>query len=152
STSKRTPPPSTDQAALSSPGGWASFFTKDGRFIPARCGAYLATEARILLSRDRRLWRYVGGVYLPDADDWIAERVRDLVGEKFQRQQIDQATAWLRAQLPRLGHEPPTRFINCRNGLLDWETGDLHPHTAEVRSTNQLPIDWQPQATCPAIL
>src|SRR5262249_6118794 len=29
STSKRTPPPSTDQAALSSPGGWASFFTKD---------------------------------------------------------------------------------------------------------------------------
>ena len=152
SISKRTPQPSTYEAAPTSPSGCLSLFTKDGRFIPARCGAHLTREARILLSRDRRLWRYVGGVYRPDADDWIGERVRDLVGERFQRQQIDQVTAWLRAQLPRLGHEPPTRFINCRNGLLDWQTGELHPHTPEVRSTNQLPIAWQPQATCPTIL
>ena len=102
SISKRTPPPSTDEAAPTSPSACPSLlFTKDGRFIPARCGAYLTTEATILLSRDRRLWRYVGGVFRPDADDWIAERVRDLVGEKFQRQQIDQVTAWLRAQFYR---------------------------------------------------
>src|SRR5262249_34025464 len=64
------------------------------------------------------------------------------------RQQLEQVIAWLRARLPTLGHQPPLHLINCRNGLLDWRTGTLTPHTPRVLSTNQLPIAWNPDATC----
>ena len=58
-------------------------------------------------------------------------------------------TAWLRAQLPTLGHQPPREFINCANGLLDWRTGTLHPHSPDVLTTNQSPVAWNPKATAP---
>ena len=45
------------------------------------------------------------------------------------------------------GHEPPERFINCANGLLDWRTGELRPHSPDVLTTNQIPIPWTPGAT-----
>ena len=99
-------------------------FDARGAFIPARVGAALVAEAAIRLGHDRRLWRYVGGVYRPDGDDWARLRTRELVGEHFRRNHLDEVAVWLRSQLASLGHEPPERFINCANGLLDWRTGD----------------------------
>jgi P4 family phage/plasmid primase-like protien len=125
-----------------------SCFGEDGRFVPARAGKWLLSEAAIRLGYDRRLWRYERGVYRPDGDDWAKQRVRELVGDAFRRQQLDQVIAWLRAQLPSLGHYPPTESINCRNGLLDWRTGMLKKHTPDILSTNQIPIAWNPQAAC----
>src|SRR5262249_9765895 len=123
-------------------------FDERGRFVPAWLGEHLLTEAPIHLGRDRRLWRYTDGVYRPDGDDWAKARVRELVGDAFRRQQLEQVIAWLRARLPTLRHQPPLHLINCRNGLLDWRTGTLTPHTPRVLSTNQLPIAWNPDATC----
>src|SRR5207245_8695117 len=115
-----------------------------GRFVPARLGTRLVREGRILLGHDRRLWRYTDGVYRPDADDWARQRTRELVGDRFRRNQIEEGLAYLRAQLPTLGHRPPPQFINCTNGLLDWKTGVLHPHSPDVLSTNQIPVAWHP--------
>jgi P4 family phage/plasmid primase-like protien len=125
-----------------------SLFDEGGRFVPAWAGKQLLAEAHIHLGHDRRLWRYTDGVYRPDGDDWAKQRVRELVGDAFRRQQLDQVTAWLRARLPTLGHQAPLHLINCRNGLLDWRTSTLSPHTPLVLSTNQLPIAWNPDATC----
>jgi P4 family phage/plasmid primase-like protien len=129
----------------------SSLFGEDGCFVPAWAGKHLLAEAHILLGHDRRLWRYDRGVYRPDGDDWAKQRIRDLVGDAFRRQQLEQVGAWLHAQLPSLGQQPPMEFINCRNGLLDWRTGALRPHTPAVLSTSQIPIAWKPQATCLAI-
>jgi putative DNA primase/helicase len=132
--------------------GSTSFFTEEG-FVPARLGEHLIAEASIRLGRDRRLWRYALGVYRPDGDDWARQRVRELVGERFRRRHLDEVCAYLRARLPSLGDEPPERSsINCRNGLLDWRSGELKPHSPNVVSINQLPVAWQPQAACPAIM
>ena len=141
----------TAEQASEGPHGRASggeFFDERSRFVPAWLGKHLLTEAPIHLGHDRRLWRYTHGVYRPDGDDWAKERVRELVGDAFRRQQLEQVIAWLRARLPTLGHQPPLHLINCRNGLLDWRTGTLSPHTPGVLSTNQLPIAWNPDATC----
>jgi putative DNA primase/helicase len=125
------------------------FFDKDGRFVPAWMGKHLLAEASIRLGHDRRLWRHADGVYRPDGDDWAKDRIRRLVEDAFRRQQLEQVSSWLRAQLPSLGHQPPLEFINCRNGLLEWATGKLRPHSASVLSTNQIPVRWEPNATCP---
>lgn len=45
---------------------------------------------------------------------------------------------------------PQPQWINVRNGLLDWATGELHPHSPDVPSLVQLPVEWNPEADCPA--
>lgn len=37
------------------------------------------------------------------------------------------------------------------NGLLDWKSGELRSHTPDHLSTIQLPVKWDPDATCPGI-
>lgn len=146
-----------EKAASADDGGEAApsarfFFDKKGRFVPAIAGERLIAECPVLLGRDRRLWRYTNGVYRPDGDDWARYRVRQLVGHRFKRSQLDEVCAYLRAELPTLGHEPPKQFINCTNGLLDWKTGTLHPHSPDVVSTNQIPVAWKPDATAPRFI
>ena len=52
----------------------------------------------------------------------------------------------------RLEEEPPPdcQYINVRNGRLQWAMGTLEPHTSTVFTTVQLPIEYDPVATCPA--
>src|SRR5207245_3172324 len=97
------------------------------------------------------LWRYATGVYRPDGDDWARQRTRELVGERFRRNHLEEVSAYLRAQLPSLGQTPPEEFINCTNGLLDWRTAGLHPHSPDVLCANQIAVSWTPAATAPPV-
>lgn len=36
------------------------------------------------------------------------------------------------------------QYVNCANGLLDWRTGKLHPHTPDYLSATQIPVDYDP--------
>lgn len=127
----------------------SEFFTRNGAFIPPRLGARLMKEASIRLGNDHRLWRYVGGVYRPDGEEWARHRTRVVLGERFRKRHVEEVIAYLGSQLPSLGQEPVTQFINCTNGLLDWQTGTLHPHSSDVLSTNQIPVAWKPSAVAP---
>jgi len=40
-------------------------------------------------------------------------------------------------------------LINCKNGMLDPLTGNLLPHSQHYHSTTQVPVEWDPDATCP---
>src|SRR5262249_26138986 len=52
----------------------------------------------------------------------------------------------------RLEEESPPdwQYINLLNGRLDWATRTLESHTSTVFTTVQLPIEYEPTATCPA--
>jgi putative DNA primase/helicase len=125
-------------------------FDHKDRFVPARAGVQLTHESSMRLGHDRRLWRYENGVYRPDGEDWARQRTRELVGERFRRNHLEEVIAFLRAQLPSLGHEPAQVYIICANGLLHWRTLTLHSHTPEVVSTNQIPVKWNPKAKQPS--
>lgn len=43
----------------------------------------------------------------------------------------------------------PDGIINFRNGFFYIESGELREHSMEIISTNQLPYNYDPQATCP---
>jgi putative DNA primase/helicase len=126
-------------------------FDETGKFVPARAADVLRSESSVLLGHDCRRWRYESGVYRPDGDHWARMRLRQLVGDRFRRNQLEEVSAHLRAQLPSLGHTPPLDMINCANGLLDWATGTLKPHSAAVLSTNQVPVPWKPEAVAPTV-
>ena len=42
-------------------------------------------------------------------------------------------------------------IINMANGLYNWKTGELHPHNPEYPSRIQIPVTYNPDATCPTI-
>ena len=43
----------------------------------------------------------------------------------------------------------PEPLVNVRNGMVDLHTGQLLPHDPKYRSSIQLPIEYDPAATCP---
>ena len=46
---------------------------------------------------------------------------------------------------------PPTDVVNVKNGLVNIETGKLDPHRPDFLTPTQLPVVYDPCATCPAI-
>ena len=50
-----------------------------------------------------------------------------------------------------LWERPPVDTLNCRNGLLDVHTRELRPHDPAFLSPVQIGVNFDPQATCPAI-
>jgi putative DNA primase/helicase len=44
---------------------------------------------------------------------------------------------------------PDCQYINVQNGRLEWAMGALTPHTSAVFTTVQLPLAYEPEATCP---
>lgn len=57
-----------------------------------------------------------------------------------------------------MSYTPASRFdhdldiINLKNGLLNWRTLEFREHTPEYKSRIQLPIEYDPDATCPSII
>ena len=43
----------------------------------------------------------------------------------------------------------PKSWINCRNGMLDLKTLELHPHSPKYYSLSQLPFAWDPDYQAP---
>ena len=97
------------------------------------------------------VWYYENGVWLAGGADEVRRRVRRLLGEHHRRSHAEGLVADFAARKPHITPEQPSRFINTANGLLDWETLELHPHTPAVPSTYQLSTKWNKEATCPFV-
>jgi putative DNA primase/helicase len=103
----------------------------------------------------RRLQRFRGGVYVPDAEEHIRRRVlgllRELRSEKrFSRNLCAEVSEHIRIQAPALWDRPPMETLNCANGLLDLQSRELRPHDPAHLSPVQIPVIFTPAATCDA--
>jgi P4 family phage/plasmid primase-like protien len=97
---------------------------------------------------DDRFWSYQGGVWSPDPHV-VRNRSTELLQERFQVGHVTNAEAFVSAQVPVITCDPVKELINFQNGLLDWKSGELRPHSSEVMSTTQLSTDYDPGAECP---
>jgi P4 family phage/plasmid primase-like protien len=81
-----------------------------------------------------------------------AEATTVLLHNRFRVSHLNNVVSVLRFRpgVRRIDGSPTPRWINVPNGLLDWRTRELHPHTPDVLSTVQLPVRWDPAADCPA--
>ncbi|MEM3857510.1 MAG: phage/plasmid primase, P4 family, partial [Thermoprotei archaeon] len=48
--------------------------------------------------------------------------------------------------------EPPSRYINVANGVIDLETGDLLPHSPDYFFTSSINVEYKPTAQCPRFM
>jgi len=133
----------------------ASEVVSPDRFFDSRTGllhARLRTEVlklgAVRVGPGGSLWWYSNGVYLAHGDDEVRRRVSDLLGDRHRKSHADGIVADLAAGHPFITDQQPLQYVNCRNGLLNWQTGQLEPHSDAVPSTYQLQVDWDPTATC----
>ena len=100
------------------------------------------------------LYVFERGCYRPHGEAHVARRVKHLLecngdSAKWSSHRAREVTEYLRVDAPRLWERPTPDTLNLENGLLDLQTGTLRPHEPAHRSPVQLPISFDPAATCP---
>jgi putative DNA primase/helicase len=126
------------------------FVDRQGVLIQDLADAILSTT---VLRHDPgdRLWIYRDGVYRLDHEGFLRQRATQLLGNDFRTSHLTNLQQYVLGQSDLIKPEPQPDWINLSNGLLDWQTGQLWPHTPELTSTVQLPVQWDPTARCPRI-
>jgi len=103
--------------------------------------------------REREMFIYQDGMYRPGADNLVIyPEIQTILGEHVNKSaksetyhKIADATAHPRS----IFQDTPARFIPLKNGVYDFETKELLPHSPEYHFTYQLPVIYSPEATCP---
>lgn len=92
---------------------------------------------------------YDKGVYVKHGDKKLRQLAQHILGPYSSKRRIEEAMYFITNQTlldPSETLNKDDDWINCKNGLLNWRTGELRPHTPEVRSTIQIPVNWNPNA------
>ena len=142
------PPSQPPSAPMHKAAGGGKYFTDTGALLAATLAADIAALGPLAAGTDDIMWSYRDGVWSADKHV-VRNRAARLLGERYRRNHLAAAEDLIRADSPRITCDPITDLINFRNGLLDWRTGQLRPHTPDVLSTVQLAVNWTPDATCP---
>lgn len=114
--------------------------------ILLRCFSFARDEAR-------NLYYYDKGCFHSDAEQLVTELYSHIL-VKWKRKmdwkyrQVLETIEYITGHVDKLWYKPPINQINLLNGIYNLETLSLHPHTSEWRSTIQIPITYDPSATC----
>jgi len=127
-----------------------TFITRDG-LQAVTLGNHVLHAGPIRPGNDGRLWSWVDGYWQPNGHEEARKRVRAALQQRFRPSHNNTINEWLRGEEILDPNRPDFDTINCRSGLLDWRTGDLRHHDPKHLSTVQLPVRWNPSATCPNI-
>ena len=123
------------------------------RFLPELLAEEILAMGPLALGDGGLIWAYRGGVWRISNHE-IRDRATELLREAYKPDRANAAEHHIQRMLRRDGmiidcNNPPTDYINFKNGLLNWRTLELAPHTPDIRSTIQLPVNWNPDASCP---
>lgn len=152
-------PPPPKPIPTSGPGFQASiedFFDytitspKSQVFIPQYLAEYLMQHHHYRYTAGQ-LWVYKGGVYRPEGEATLRTVIQALLGKERLERRLSEVVKYVEVA-KRLEHEPDPdcQYINLLTGRLDWATGNVEDHTPDIFSTIQLPVKYDPDATCPA--
>lgn len=97
-------------------------------------------------------WVYEGGVWRERPGE-VEKRTVRILGDRFTRaHSVTMEKAVMKGiDLPKIRLEADNEHLNVLNGMLHWKTNELKPHEASFLSTNQLPIEFHPDAQCPKV-
>jgi P4 family phage/plasmid primase-like protien len=101
-----------------------------------------------------KLWHYKDGVYHPDGEN-IAREIADRQLAKLSKNERLNDVVEMVKERSKMSEDElnpnALTLINCRNGMLNWETGELHGHSPALRSTFQINAAYNPAAKSEAV-
>jgi putative DNA primase/helicase len=108
--------------------------------------AALAAGSMIALYRD-------GAFRIDREREPLIEKVKDMLGEDYRPNWRATVEEYLVGELYGRGLRLPDKMseplLNCANGMLDLKTGELLDWDPSYLSSLQIPVKWDPKATCP---
>ena len=102
----------------------------------------------------RQLYVFERGCYRSHGEEHVARRVQRYLEQTgrtawWSAHRTREVVEYLRVAAPDLWDRPLASVTNLTNGLLDVKTGTLSPHSPCHLSPVQLPVAFDPSATCP---
>jgi P4 family phage/plasmid primase-like protien len=95
------------------------------------------------------LYKYEKGVYLPNGASFVRTETQRHLGPLSSKERLSEVihmlTEYVKCEYKDVNKQA-TEFINCRNGMLEWRTGKLHPHSPDFKSLIQINADYAPGA------
>lgn len=129
----------------------AQFFHPEWGLMAYRAADAVQAEGPVLYGTDGQFWTYADGVWAP-GDHIVHGRICRTLRDRYRPAHGQAVRDVLRAELDRMEVAPVPGYINLANGMLRWDhegAPALLDHHAEYGSTVQLPVAWDPDATCP---
>ena len=132
----------------------STFFDEDGSLLADKATDAVLEEYPAALAADGSTAFYQDGRYLLDRyGRRILQALGRMLGDKYRPQHEqtvqDMVLGRLLDEDRYLPTHPLSPWLNVRNGMLDLDTLELHEHSPDFMSVVQLPVDWDPAATCP---
>jgi P4 family phage/plasmid primase-like protien len=127
------------------------FFEKK-RFIPMYLAHWFLLQHEAIVIQDE-LYIYENGRYV-DGDRVFREKATNVLRSEFQTNRLNETLNYLKNTVPEVLPDEAAstgNYLNVKNGLLNLETFELIPHTPELHTIIQLPVEYHPDAKCPAI-
>jgi putative DNA primase/helicase len=130
------------------------FFSDEGRLRTETLADAVRERAPLALEPSGKIAIYGGGVYQSRPDDGhVVAIIADLLREDYWAGYRSTVTEFLVGRLTAEGLIIPDQatdpVLNVANGMLDLRTSQLTPHSPEHLSNIQIPVPWDPDATCP---
>ncbi|MEQ6390821.1 phage/plasmid primase, P4 family [Bacillaceae bacterium S4-13-58] len=122
-----------------------NLFFEKRQFQPVWLAKYLL-ENTSLFFHNGLLYIYENGVYRAKGEQKIKKMIQRLLEDKSRKRYVDEVLNWLKIETSLENENllnPEDGYINVKNGLLDWKTGELKPHTEERLSTIQIPVEYR---------
>lgn len=119
---------------------------------PLKIATKLRGQHHMAVSAEKTVAIYTKGVYRTDPEAFNA-LMTVVLGADFSRGFRDTVHDFIKGQLYSAGRFIPGRVsepvLNVPNGLLDLRTGERREHDPDHLSAAQIPVAWEPDATCP---
>jgi putative DNA primase/helicase len=102
---------------------------------------------------DEELLVYKDGVYVLEGEVVIKETLEEVLQSILSTYDLKEIINHIkrRTYIDRSEFNKDKEWLNLKNGLLNWKTKEFKPSTSNFRSTIQLPIEYDSEATCPTI-
>lgn len=134
-------------------------FIKDKESGIAKVGKHLATTLHIkTIAESERgvkptMFMWKDGVYVLGAEAAIKEGVRKLLGHLATSHTMNEVLNYVRTTTycSEKDFDAAPYLLSVRNGVLDLRTKELKPHSPEILTLVQLPVNYDKDADCPNI-
>jgi len=132
---------------------FSPYFKKD-TFIPKLLADDILSDNRFINVKGL-LYRYENGVYRDDGEQFIAAESQNKLGNESRQNRISETVYYIKVdsytEPERVNPTDKGNLINLTNGLYDWIKDELLPHNPDHLSTIRIPIEYNPEATCPTV-
>ncbi|MCK5431517.1 MAG: hypothetical protein KAJ03_02170, partial [Gammaproteobacteria bacterium] len=136
----------------------ADEYFDDKAFIPKRLADHIMNKYTLITpvaptdnATKVPMYVYKGGVYVRGGEAVVLREAQEALGEQSRKARIEEVIKHIRistfSQADPFNHS--IEIINVANGLLNWRTGELSPHTPKHLSTIQINAEWDDTAMCP---